>query len=300
MNTSLIAVPFHGKSLSAVLVDNIPYVAMKTICENIGIDWDSQRHRIQRHPVLKSTTVMITAVAQDGKLREMLMMPIKYLNGWLFGIDSNRVKPEIKNRVIEYQEECFDVLANHFMPKVEAQYGLKPLPPSAINDAEYKTLTNAIKASCFVGGVFSKSKYSIRLNELTTAYGKRKLEFLPTGKVPEMLAFLGLRVPELDEMVLVPQRQLLALEEKAKRVQGELVNESKNNTVTIELVPLKQGEMKRYMITHHGSDLVMNWAVTEDSHRTYCIDVLIKADYLVIEMAKIRAMPAQQLGVLLA
>ena len=28
---------------------------------------------------------MIKAVAEDGKLREMLMIPIKFLNGWLFG-----------------------------------------------------------------------------------------------------------------------------------------------------------------------------------------------------------------------
>jgi len=117
MNTQLTSVPFHGQSLLTTLVNDVPYVAMKPICENIGLDWKSQHRKITTHPVLKSTMVMMTTVAEDGKLRDMLMLPVKFLHGWLFSIDSNRVKPEIRDLLISYQRECFDVLANHFMPK---------------------------------------------------------------------------------------------------------------------------------------------------------------------------------------
>jgi hypothetical protein len=47
---------------------------------------------------------MITAPSNGG-LQEMLMLPVNFLNGWLFGIDSNRVKPEIRDRLIAYQTE---------------------------------------------------------------------------------------------------------------------------------------------------------------------------------------------------
>jgi hypothetical protein len=121
MNTQLISVPFHGQSLLATLVNDVPYVALKPICENIGVDWEGQRQKINRHPVLKQVACMIkaTSLGQDGKsyFVETLMLPVKFLNGWLFGIDSNRVKPEIRDRLIAYQTECFEVLANHFMPK---------------------------------------------------------------------------------------------------------------------------------------------------------------------------------------
>jgi hypothetical protein len=119
MNTQLITVPFHGQSLLATLVNDIPHVALKPICENLGVDWEGQRQRISKHPVLSSTACMIKAIAEDGKLREMLMLPVKFINGWLFGIDSNRVKPEIQDRLVEYQTECFEVLANHFMVEKE-------------------------------------------------------------------------------------------------------------------------------------------------------------------------------------
>lgn len=117
MNTQLISVPFHGQSLLATLVNDVPHVAMKPICENIGLDWSSQFQKIKRNHVLNKGMVMMT-IPSNGGLQEMVMLPVKYLNGWLFGVDVNRVKPEIRDRLIAYQTECFEVLANHFMPKV--------------------------------------------------------------------------------------------------------------------------------------------------------------------------------------
>lgn len=117
MTTQTHTVQFHDQTLTAALIDDMPYVAMMPICENIGLQWSGQFERIKRHPVLSSTIRMTRMVAEDGKIREMVMLPLKYLNGWLFGVDAGRVKPEIRERLLEYQRECFDVLAKHFMPQ---------------------------------------------------------------------------------------------------------------------------------------------------------------------------------------
>ena len=87
---------------------------MKPFCENIGIDWRAQRQRIVRDEVLCSTVVIITTVAEDGKNREMLCLPIQYLNGWLFGIDINRCKPEIRDTLIKYKKECYQALHDYW------------------------------------------------------------------------------------------------------------------------------------------------------------------------------------------
>lgn len=80
MNNSIISVPFHSQSLSAVLVNDLPFVAMKPICESIGIDWEGQRQKINRHPVLSQVACMVkaTCLGLDGKsyIIEMLMLPI--------------------------------------------------------------------------------------------------------------------------------------------------------------------------------------------------------------------------------
>lgn len=104
--------------------DGIAYVAMKPICENIGLDWDAQRQRIKRDEVLNSTKVIITAVGNDGKNREMLCLPIHYLNGWLFGVDTNRVKAEIKETLITYKKECYQALFDYWNNGVAVNHRL--------------------------------------------------------------------------------------------------------------------------------------------------------------------------------
>lgn len=57
---------------------------------------------------------MMTIRGEDGRPRETTCLPIEYLNGWLFGVDAKRVKPEIRERLLQYQDECFKVLNAHF------------------------------------------------------------------------------------------------------------------------------------------------------------------------------------------
>jgi hypothetical protein len=38
------------------------------------------------------------------------------LNGWLFGVQVNRVKEEYREKVLQYQRECYDILAQAFFP----------------------------------------------------------------------------------------------------------------------------------------------------------------------------------------
>ena len=85
-------IDFNGQELLTIEKDGIHYAAVKPICENIGLNWDSQFRRIKRDDVLNSTVAMMAIVAEDGKNREMMCLPIDYLNGWLFGVDAKRVE----------------------------------------------------------------------------------------------------------------------------------------------------------------------------------------------------------------
>lgn len=41
-------------------------------------------------------------------------MPLKKLNGWLFSINPEKVRSDLKEKVIQYQEECFEALYNYW------------------------------------------------------------------------------------------------------------------------------------------------------------------------------------------
>ncbi|MEX8495489.1 phage antirepressor N-terminal domain-containing protein [Sphaerotilus sp.] len=107
-------VPFHGLSLSAVLVNGAPCVAIRPICDSLGLNWSGQFRRIQRDAELKASVVVMATVAEDGKRRKMLFLPLDRLNGWLFGVDVARVREELRERMNWYRRECYAVLARHF------------------------------------------------------------------------------------------------------------------------------------------------------------------------------------------
>lgn len=117
MNAKSKIVKFNNQQIPVYFVGDKTFVAMKPICENIGLQWEAQLKRIKRNHVLNSTMSIMDMVAQDGKVRDVICLPFSMLNGWLMGVDANKVKPEIKDTLIKYQLECYDVLYKHFMPK---------------------------------------------------------------------------------------------------------------------------------------------------------------------------------------
>ncbi|HHX5418228.1 TPA: phage antirepressor N-terminal domain-containing protein, partial [Acinetobacter baumannii] len=76
------------------------------------MDWASQFVKLKQR--FASTIVEITIVANDGKERLMTCLPVRKLFGWLMTISPNKVKPEIRDTVIMYQQECDDVLWDYW------------------------------------------------------------------------------------------------------------------------------------------------------------------------------------------
>lgn len=111
METKLIARVNH---VDIVATSDEQMIPIRPICEALGIDSKSQRDRIERDEILKSTVVIITSVAADGKERDMYAIPYMYIFGWLFSIDTSKVNPEAKESVIKYKQECYKALYDHF------------------------------------------------------------------------------------------------------------------------------------------------------------------------------------------
>ena len=107
-------VQFYGDTIVAVRVaEGQVYVPIRPICDNLGVTLAGQRERINRDAVL-SEVVTSVSVTLTQQAREMLCLPLKYVPGWLFGINADRVKPELRDAVIRYQKECYEVLAEAF------------------------------------------------------------------------------------------------------------------------------------------------------------------------------------------
>lgn len=96
-------------------------VAIKPICEALGIDYKVQWQKIKDDEDLSATMVLNTTVAADGKEREMCCLPVRYIFGWLFTINPANVKPEAKEAVRNYRKMYYDVLYEHFFGSQQKQ-----------------------------------------------------------------------------------------------------------------------------------------------------------------------------------
>jgi hypothetical protein len=112
MKTEL--VKFHDTEILAVNVDSQWWIAIKPIAEAIGLNADSAVRGIKNDEILGQLYTDQYTVGADLKQRSMVCLPIEYIQGWLFGVETGKVRPEIKDRLILFKKECYKALFDHF------------------------------------------------------------------------------------------------------------------------------------------------------------------------------------------
>lgn len=118
-------VDFYGDPIPvAQTPDGEFYVPLNPLTTFLGLSFGGQRSRVLRDPVLSARTRMVTMARSDGRQRAMLCLPLDLLPGWLFGIETSRVRADLVEKLTRYRAECFRVLWNAFKQDV------MPPPPS--------------------------------------------------------------------------------------------------------------------------------------------------------------------------
>jgi len=117
----LFPVPFHGDTVVLVGQDNEAYVAMKPIATNMGLSWQGQHEKLAER--FASVIREIVTTGGDGKQYAMTCMPLKKLPAWLYSISRNKVAPELREKIIRYQEECDDALWKYWTQGVAERPG---------------------------------------------------------------------------------------------------------------------------------------------------------------------------------
>ena len=108
LSGQLIPVLFGPDTLILVEHNAQPYVVMKPLVLAMGLDWRSQHVKITDK--FQATMVEITTVADDGKPRSMICLPLRKLPGWLYSINPGKLAPALRPTVVRYQEESDEVL----------------------------------------------------------------------------------------------------------------------------------------------------------------------------------------------
>jgi hypothetical protein len=110
---SLVTLDFHGNSLVTFQHDGEPFVAMRSVCEGMGLDWASQYVKLKNSPVLMCCD--ITTHDSIGRKQSMSALPVRKLPLWLASVNPNKIKDEEKRqRIVLYQEESAIALHDYW------------------------------------------------------------------------------------------------------------------------------------------------------------------------------------------
>ena len=109
---SIVHVPFRGDTIDAVQDEQGVWVGVRRVCDSFGLSSNGQIEKLKNKPW--ATGKIIVSVAEDGKTRELYCLHLDALPMWLGNIDTGRVKPEVRDKLIAYQKEAARVLRDHF------------------------------------------------------------------------------------------------------------------------------------------------------------------------------------------
>lgn len=180
MKNTMQTVNFYGQTLLTLSHDGKHYVAMKPMCENIGLDWRGQRERVLRNEVLKSVVLMTRTTGRDGKEYSMLCLPLEYLNGWLFGVDVTRLKnPEARAALIRYQRECFKVLYDYW-------HNGKAENPRRTTPDERAGLRQAVTMLTTKRGLMHDEAYRLIHQRFNVSH----IEEIPAEQLPQAIEYI--------------------------------------------------------------------------------------------------------------
>jgi hypothetical protein len=109
-----------GEEILAVRAkDGTPGVVVRRVCEILGVDFSSQTIKLKSTPW--ATVVMIPTVDKRGSKRELFCLHARAVPQWLVTIHASKVKPELRDRLIRFQCEARDALADWAYGRSQAQ-----------------------------------------------------------------------------------------------------------------------------------------------------------------------------------
>ncbi|WP_235784802.1 phage antirepressor N-terminal domain-containing protein [Serratia fonticola] len=104
-----ISVSFHGSILYIIKHYGKPYIPMKPVVEGMGMDWQRQRAKLkgQFNTHIEKFTIKLSV---DSQPSTFVCLALDIFSDWMQTLCPNKVNPQIRDKVIQYQCECYDLL----------------------------------------------------------------------------------------------------------------------------------------------------------------------------------------------
>lgn len=197
--SALMTVPFHGTNLSLVEYEGQPYVPMKAIVGGIGLDWATQQAKLKGNEARWGYRLI--PIPSQGGEQDAGCLPLRKLPGWMQSVSVAKVSAQVRERLIDYQNECDDALWSYW----NNGHAVNPRAQHpAANDSAIDFAKLALEHLPNLGDT-SKQALLSHISEL--AYGQRLIplprveeNLLLAGQVGELLGVSGNKIGRLANL----------------------------------------------------------------------------------------------------
>ncbi|OLU22476.1 hypothetical protein BVH03_24945 [Pseudomonas sp. PA15(2017)] len=222
----LISVPFYEDTVVLLGQDDHPYVAMKSVVSNMGLDWKSQHVKLKANSDRWGMVEITTPSVGGPQISSCL--PLRKLASWLMTISPNKVKPELRDKIVRYQNECDDALWDYWIKGSATRPGAQPVNQRIAMSRHRLALGKELLRTRDAG---MRQMIHQQLDEVSRAMG------LPTPAIDS----LGYAAPAVPDVLAEFWAALAVLEQK-----GVAYNHASNANVLAINLP----EISRLLIEH--------------------------------------------------
>ena len=104
----LLPVLFHGDTLFVVSHNGEPFTPVRTVTDNIGLQWSSQRRKLSQDQE-RWSVIKLNTETKAGP-REALFIPVRKLPAFLGTIERRKAPAHLREKIRLYQNECDNAL----------------------------------------------------------------------------------------------------------------------------------------------------------------------------------------------
>ena len=292
--SQLSPVTFHGDTIFCIDYQGQPYTPAKPIVENLGLSWGTQSVKFNANKGRWSVSIIET-VAQDGRNRETLCIPVRKLPAFLASINPKKVRPELRPKIELYQAECDDALWDYWMKgRAERPATLTPFTQDEKTTVEDR---KPLKSLVSVWSRMTGIPHTDLWPQVRAQFGIFRIDQLRKGQLPAALVWVQAKIdalPPAAQKELPPAKDRYAeLEDKfeaarqnLQRVQRELNRELGlllgigmgriPGKVLAELPDMLWPAMERFL--SGGADIHESWSINpvrlvKEIHRAFGVRV---------------------------
>lgn len=185
MATVMQPVQFHGDTIYCVTFQSQPYTSMRPIVENLGLDWKTQTRKLNANKERWGVVIMTTP--SKGGDQETLCMPVRKLPAFMASINPKKVRPELREKIELYQNECDDALWDYWTKgRAERKKypGLSPEGLTLSTPADREPLRRIVDAWSRLTGKASVVLWS----RITSRFGVAHPHELPLAWIPAAIS----------------------------------------------------------------------------------------------------------------